>query len=149
MARILAGLFAGVIFGMGLSISGLINPARVIGFLDVAGEWDPSLAFVMLGAVSVTALGYRTVLRRSRPLFEAGFTVPKRADIDPQMTIGAGLFGVGWGLSGICPGPALSGLGFGASQSIAFVAAMLLGMIVARQSSPLFDRLKWKTKSAP
>lgn len=148
MTRIIAGLLSGVIFGMGLSVSGMINPAKVIGFLDIAGDWDPSLAFVMLGAVLVTALGYRTVLRRNRPLFEPGFILPTRRDVDPQMIVGAGLFGVGWGLSGICPGPALAGLGFGAMESVVFVAAMLIGMIVARQGGPVFDQLKWKARSA-
>ncbi len=148
MGRIVAGLIAGALFGAGLSISGMINPAKVIAFLDVAGAWDPSLAFVMLGAVAVTALGYRTVLRRDRPLFEPGFSLPARRDIDPTLLLGAGLFGIGWGLGGYCPGPALAGLGFGAVETLAFVAAMLVGMVVARQCSALFAGLKWKARSA-
>lgn len=132
MARIFAGLVAGLLFGAGLSISGMINPAKVIGFLDIAGAWDPSLAFVMLGGVVVTAIGYRTVLRRGQPMFEPGFTLPTRRDIDPSLLLGAGLFGIGWGLGGYCPGPALAGLGLGSLETLIFVAAMLLGMAAAR-----------------
>src|SRR5690242_20545478 len=103
MPRILSGLIAGLLFGAGLSISGMINPEKVIGFLNIAGDWDPSLAFVMLGGVVVTAIGYRTVLRRSQPLFEPSFTLTTRRDIDPSLLLGAGLFGIGWGLGGYCP----------------------------------------------
>jgi uncharacterized membrane protein YedE/YeeE len=138
MARILAGLAAGLLFGAGLSISGMINPAKVIAFLDLAGAWDPSLAFVMLGAVAVTAIGYRLVLQRDKPLFEPGFAVPTRRDIDLPLLLGAGLFGIGWGLGGYCPGPALAGLGFGNLPTLVFVAAMLGGMIAARHSAGLF-----------
>jgi uncharacterized membrane protein YedE/YeeE len=141
MKRILAGVIAGALFGAGLSVSGLIDPAKVAGFLDVAGAWDASLAFVMLGAVTVTAIGYRIVLRRSRPLFDAGFVLPTRTDIDPALALGAALFGIGWGLSGYCPGPALAGLGFGSMEAYAFVAAMLIGMGLARLSAPVFNRL--------
>lgn len=148
MQRILVGLAAGLLFGAGLSISGMVNPAKVIGFLDLAGSWDPSLAFVMLGGVAVTAIGYRTVLRRGQPMFEPIFNVPTRSDIDPSLLLGAGLFGIGWGLGGYCPGPALAGLGFGSGETIAFVAAMLLGMIAARRSSKFFSRLAWRTKSS-
>ena len=146
MARTLAGLVGGLLFGAGLSISGMINPAKVIGFLDLAGAWDPSLAFVMLGAVAVTAVGYRTVLCRDQPLLESTFTLPTRRDIDLPLLLGAGLFGIGWGLGGYCPGPALAGLGFGNLQTLVFVAAMLVGMIAARQSADFLGRLKWKAK---
>jgi hypothetical protein len=146
MKRILGGLAAGLLFGAGLSVSGMINPAKVIGFLDLAGAWDPSLAFVMLGGVTVTAIGYRTVLRRGQPMFEPHFTLPTRTDIDLPLLLGAGLFGIGWGLGGYCPGPALAGLGFGATPTLAFVAAMLLGMLAARRSSTFFSRLAEKTK---
>ncbi len=148
MARILGGLIAGLLFGVGLTISGMINPAKVIGFLDVFGAWDPSLAFVMLGGVAVTAVGYRTVLRRSQPLFEPGFTLPTRRDIDLPLLLGAGLFGIGWGLGGYCPGPALAGLGFGSVETLGFVGTMLLGMFVARQSAGWLGSLKLKTNRA-
>jgi len=138
MGRILGGLIAGLLFGVGLSISGIINPEKVVAFLDLAGDWDPSLAFVMLGGVAVTAIGYRTVLRRGRPLFEPAFMLPMRNDIDPSLLLGAALFGIGWGLGGYCPGPALAGLGFGNSETLAFVAAMTLGMLAARASGKFF-----------
>lgn len=148
MGRILGGLTAGLLFGAGLTISGMINPAKVIGFLDLAGAWDPSLAFVMLGGVAVTAVGYRTVLRRGQPMFEPRFNLPTRNDIDPSLLLGAGLFGIGWGLGGYCPGPALAGLGFGIPETLVFVAAMLLGMVAARLSGKFFSGLTWKPRSA-
>ncbi|MGE3474363.1 MAG: DUF6691 family protein [Rhodospirillaceae bacterium] len=140
MPRILGGLIAGLLFGAGLSMSGMMNPAKVIGFLDITGNWDPSLAFVMLGGLIVTALGYKFVLRRDRPLFETGFAVPARRDIDPSLLLGAGLFGLGWGLAGYCPGPALAGIGFGNIETLTFVAAMLAGMIAARRSAGFLSR---------
>lgn len=148
MRRSLGGLMAGLLFGAGLSISGMINPEKVVGFLNIAGDWDPSLAFVMLGGVVVTAIGYRTVLRRSQPLFEPNFTLPTRRDTDPSLLLGAGLFGIGWGLGGYCPGPALAGIGLGHPETMAFVAAMLAGMVLARKSAGFLARLQWKTKGA-
>lgn len=148
MERIFGGLIAGLLFGVGLLISGMINPAKVIGFLDLAGNWDPSLAFVMLGGVTVTAVGYRTVLRRGQPMFEPRFTLPTRNDIDPSLLLGASLFGIGWGLGGYCPGPALAGLGFGRPETIVFVTAMLIGMIGARISGKFFSRISWKQNDA-
>ncbi len=132
MKQILAGAATGMLFGAGLSVSGMINPAKVIAFLDLAGGWDPSLAFVMLGAVAVTAIGYRLVLRRRGPVFGSAFSLPLRRDIDPALLGGAVLFGVGWGLGGYCPGPALAALGFGQTPTLVFVAAMAAGMMAAR-----------------
>ena len=132
MKRLLGGLAAGLVFGAGLSISGMINPAKVIGFLDIAGAWDPSLAFVMLGAVAVTAIGYRTVLRRGQPMFEPRFSLPTRRDIDPSLLLGASLFGIGWGLAGLGPGPALVDLAIAPGSIGLFVASMLAGMAVFR-----------------
>lgn len=133
MTRVLGGLLAGLLFGAGIALSGMINPAKVAAFLDVAGAWDPSLAFVMLGAVAVTAVGYRLAFRRARPLFAAGFTLPTRSELDFQLLAGAAIFGVGWGLGGYCPGPALAGLAFGAPETLGFVAGMVAGMILARR----------------
>ncbi len=132
MARALAGLLAGLLFGAGLALSGMINPAKVVAFLDIAGAWDPSLAFVMIGAVAITAAGYQLSFLRTRPLFDAGFTLPTREDIDARAVGGAAIFGIGWGIGGYCPGPALAGLGFAATETVAFVAAMVVGMILAR-----------------
>ena len=132
MKQVVAGAATGMLFGAGLSVSGMINPAKVIAFLDIAGEWDPSLAFVMLGALAVTAAGYRLVLRRARPVCGSAFSLPLRRDIDPALLLGAVLFGIGWGLGGYCPGPALAALGFGQTPTLVFVAAMVAGMMAAR-----------------
>lgn len=132
MLRACAGLVAGLLFGAGLTLSGMINPAKVTAFLDIAGVWDPSLAFVMFGAVAVTATGYRLTFLRTRPLFEAAFDLPARRDVDPRLLVGASIFGVGWGLTGYCPGPALAGLSAGQSGTAVFVATMLAGMALAR-----------------
>jgi hypothetical protein len=133
MVRILAGLAAGLLFGAGLALSQMIDPAVVLAFLDVAaiasGGWNPALALVMIGALAVTTVGYRLVFRRGRPLFEAGFSVPTTRVIDRPLLTGATLFGLGWGLVGYCPGPAIAGLGFGGGKTWAFVAAMLAGMV--------------------
>lgn len=139
MNRTLGGLIAGLLFGSGLAISGMINPAKVLGFLDIAGNWDPALAFVMVGAVSVAAIGYRLVLRRDRPLFESTFAVPTRRDFDAPLLVGAAVFGLGWGLAGYCPGPALASFGFGNPETFVFVAAMIAGMLAARH--PAVGRL--------
>ena len=125
-------LLAGLIFGFGLIISGMINPERVLGFLDIAGAWDPSLAFVMGGAVVVTFFGYRYVLGRKTPLFEESFQVPTNTLIDQKLVGGALLFGVGWGIVGLCPGPAIAGIVVDPTSIGIFVAAMLAGMFMAR-----------------
>ena len=130
--RILASLLAGLLFGAGLAISQMINPAKVLAFLDITGAWDPSLAFVMLGAVVVTALGYRFVLRQPKPLLDDSFSVPTRTDVDGRLVIGAAIFGVGWGLGGYCPGPAIASIGFGAMETVVFVIFMAVGMIGGR-----------------
>src|SRR5512134_659760 len=130
--RVLAGLLAGLLFGAGRAISQMINPAKVLAFLDVAGTWDPSLAFVMLGAVVVTALGYRFVLRQPKPLLDDSFSMPTRTDVDGRLVIGAAIFGVGWGLGGYCPGPAIASIGFGTMETIVFVIFMAIGMIAGR-----------------
>ncbi len=142
MGRTFSGLLAGLVFGVGLTISGLVDPSKVVAFLDVAGSWDPSLGFVMLGGIAVAAVGFKLVLRRSQPVFESKFTLPTRKDIDRNLVVGAGLFGIGWGLAGYCPGPALAGLGLGAIEAVVFVAAMVVGMFVVRQSGGLISRAR-------
>jgi len=121
---------AGLLFALGLALGGMTQPAKVLGFLDVAGAWDPSLAFVMAGAVAVHALGYRLVARRRSPLFAASFALPTRTDLEPRLVGGGVLFGVGWGLSGYCPGPALTAASSGSLPAIVVAAAMLLGMLL-------------------
>lgn len=131
-----AALFAGLIFGLGLVVSQMTNPAKVISFLDLFGDWDPSLAFVMGSALIVTALGYRFVLKRKAPVFADRFQVPTRTDLDTRLILGAALFGVGWGLVGLCPGPAIAGLVIGGPQLLIFIGAMAAGMALFE----VFDR---------
>lgn len=128
MLKMVSALLSGALFGVGLAISGMANPAKVIGFLDVAGDWDPTLIFVMGGALLVALVAFRFVLRRDRPVLDEGFSLPKRTDVDGRLVGGASLFGIGWGLSGFCPGPAVVGLTTGLPAVLAFFAAMLAGM---------------------
>jgi uncharacterized protein len=125
-------LLAGVIFGAGLAVSDMVNPARVLNFLDFAGHWDPTLMFVMAGGLGVAALGYRLVLRRSSPVLGEKFYLPAQQQIDLRLVGGSALFGIGWGLAGICPGPAFADLVTLQPKVLLFVAAMLVGMIAAR-----------------
>ena len=122
----------GALFGTGISMSGMANPAKVINFFDVAGTWDPSLAFVMGGAVIVTFFGYRWVLARSAPVFELSFDVPSNRKLDARLLTGSAIFGVGWGIAGFCPGGALPALGTFDSQVIMFVASLVAGMLATR-----------------
>lgn len=132
----------GALFGAGLVVAGMTQPAKVIGFLDVARGWDPSLGFVMAGAVTVYALGFRWIgRRRAEPWFDGRFHLPTRRDVDAALLAGSALFGIGWGLGGFCPGPGLVAAASGSATGLAFVGAMLLGMVaegaVARRRRPL------------
>jgi uncharacterized membrane protein YedE/YeeE len=126
--RIFAALGCGFIFGLGLAISGMMNPAKVIGFLDVAGSWDPTLAFVMGGALLVTVPAYRLILGRGHPVLAGGFSLPSNTRLDTPLILGSALFGVGWGLVGFCPGPAVAAVVTGLPAVLGFVAAMVAGM---------------------
>lgn len=139
---ILINLLIGLLFGVGLVISGMSDPAKVLNFLDVFGTWDPSLALVMGGAVIVAFVGYRLILKRDRPLLSDRFHLPTRTDIDSRILIGPAIFGIGWGLGGFCPGPALTALSLGAAGTFAFVPAMFAGMWAARMATatPLLRR---------
>jgi uncharacterized membrane protein YedE/YeeE len=130
--RALAGLAAGLLFGLGLALSGMMNPVRVLGFLDVAGKWDPSLAFVLAGAVAVSTAGVLIARRRAHPAFAARFNWPDTRGIDRRLVLGAMVFGVGWGLAGFCPGPAIAALTLGYGKCFLFAAAMLAGMALHR-----------------
>jgi uncharacterized membrane protein YedE/YeeE len=130
--RVLAGLLCGLVFGVGLVVSGMADPAKVLNFLELAGSWDPSLLFVMAAAVAVTFFGYRLARRRGQPLFGAQLDFSTRRAIDPRLAGGAAIFGLGWGLSGFCPGPAFTAVTSGAAGSLAFIPAMLVGMWLAR-----------------
>lgn len=141
MRQILAALGSGTLFGLGLTISRMVDPAKVLGFLDITGKWDPSLALVLAGATGTAAIGFRLVLgSRTAPLFADSFNLPTARVIDWRLVIGAAIFGGGWGLVGLCPGPALAGLGFAFQPVAVFVAAMLTGMaafeLMGRLQSP-------------
>jgi uncharacterized membrane protein YedE/YeeE len=136
MGIVFSGLFAGLLFGAGLAVSGMIDPAKVIGFLDIAGDWDPTLAFVMAGALIAAALGYALARRRERPVFGLRMDIPTRRAIDARLLLGAALFGAGWGLAGFCPGPAIAALATGLWPVVLYVAAMLAGMALFRLVPP-------------
>ncbi len=125
----LAALGAGFLFGAGLLLAGMTNPAKVLGFLDVTGRWDPSLALVMVGAIGVHTVLLRLILRRPRPLFAPSFQLPRRTRIDAPLVLGAALFGVGWGLGGVCPGPGIVDAASGSVYAVVFTAAMALGSV--------------------
>ena len=128
MPLILSAFASGLIFGLGLVISQMVNPAKVLAFLDVFGDWDPTLAVVMGAAVAASALGHFVAKRRGVPVFASRLEIPMRRDLEPRLLAGAAIFGVGWGLVGFCPGPALTALPLGLWQVFVFVASMLAGM---------------------
>ena len=132
MRHAIAAAFAGLLFGYGLSLSRMVDRHVVLGFLDVTGHWDPTLVFVLAGAVGVALVGYRLVLARARPVLAQTFQIPTRTSIDAPLLIGAAVFGVGWGLSGYCPGPAISASALGVANALVFLASMLAGMMVYR-----------------
>ena len=128
MRLTLASLLAGLVFGLGLIVSGMANPAKVLGFLDLAGAWDPSLALVMAGAIAVGSIAFAAAGRRTHSLIGAEMKLPSARHIDRRLVVGSTLFGIGWGLAGFCPGPALVAVGLGEVKALVFVAAMLVGM---------------------
>lgn len=132
MRNILSALVLGILFGAGLAVSDMINPARVLAFLDLFGEWDPSLAFVMGGAMIPAAIAYLLSRKMIQPLMHDQFHIPTNRTVDSQLLLGGLLFGAGWGLVGYCPGPAIAGLAFGTWQTFVFVAAMGVGMWLYR-----------------
>ena len=127
MIRQIVALLTGILFGLGLAVSQMINPEKVLAFLDIAGNWDPSLALVMGGAVGVTLLTFWPVLRLPKPLFANRFEIPGMDAIDGPLLAGAAIFGVGWGISGYCPGPAIASLTFGSSEPVIFIIAFIVG----------------------
>jgi uncharacterized protein len=132
MPLVLSAFASGLLFGLGLLVSQMVNPAKVLAFLDIFGAWDPSLAFVMGGAVAVSAVGYQIARRRGVPVLAPRLEIPTRRDLDARLIGGAALFGIGWGLAGLCPGPALAALTFGPPEVFAFAAAMIGGMALCR-----------------
>ena len=132
MAKVISSFAVGLLFGLGLLVSQMANPAKVLAFLDIFGDWDPSLALVMAGAVVISALGYVLARRRGTPVLATKLEIPTRRELDPRLILGAAIFGIGWGLVGLCPGPALTILTIAPWQAGLFVAAMLAGMALFR-----------------
>ena len=128
MTTVFTSLLAGLVFGLGLIVSGMANPAKVLGFLDLTGSWDPSLAFVMAGAIAVGVIAFAVARRRTRTFLGGVMQLPTSRDIDRRLVIGSALFGIGWGVAGFCPGPGLVALGMGEVKALVFVLAMLVGM---------------------
>ena len=142
--NLMPALLAGTLFGAGLTVSGMTDPQRVRGFLDLFGQWDPTLAFVMSGAVLVMAIAWRLQRHMGRPLLAEKFVLPARSDLDARLIGGSVLFGIGWGLAGLCPGPAIASLALAPAAVLPFVVAMLAGMTIHRllTSSTPFPKLK-------
>lgn len=134
--KAIVGLLCGLVFGVGLAMSDMTDTSVVLGFLDVTGAWNPDLAFVMGGAVLVTLIAFRFVLRMKRPILNPRFTLPKSSVIDGRLLGGAAIFGIGWGIYGYCPGPALAALSYMDSKTAMFVVAMLIGMALANKAAP-------------
>jgi uncharacterized membrane protein YedE/YeeE len=132
MLRIISAGAIGLVFGSGIAISGMANPAKVLNFFDIFGTWDPSLALVMAAALTVTAIGYRFVLKRSRPILEPTFHLPGNRKLDVPLLAGSAAFGIGWGITGFCPGGAIPALGLGEPSAWIFVGSMLAGIAAAR-----------------
>ena len=130
MKQKLIALLSGLLFGLGLSLSQMIDRDRVLGFLDVSGDWDPTLLFVLGGAVTVTVIAFRFVLRLPRPIFNSKFYLPTRKDIDLPLILGTAIFGIGWGIAGYCPGPGITALVLGTSNPVLFVIAFIVGSLI-------------------
>jgi uncharacterized membrane protein YedE/YeeE len=136
----LTAAVSGALFGVGLAVAGMTRPEKVIGFLNLFRGWDPSLAFVMGGAIAVHALAWRVLRRRPSPLLGGRFLVPTRRDLDARLLVGAAVFGVGWGLGGFCPGPGLASLATGAPTVVVFAVALVVGNLAAARSEPAIER---------
>ncbi len=147
--EVLVSFISGLLFSVGLAVAGMTQPGKVVAFLDVAGDWDPSLAFVMMGAIAVYFLANRLIQKRAMPWVGSMFHLPTRRDIEPRLVVGAGLFGIGWGLAGYCPGPGLSSLGTGTVNAFAFVASMSVGMLLFEVLQKLRTRRVQTATSEP
>ena len=132
-AKNASALAAGLLFGLGLAISQMVNPEKILDFLDVTGDWDPSLALVMAGAVGVAMLAFRLVLKRKQPIFDDDFHLPRLTKVDRSLLVGSGVFGLGWGIGGYCPGPGIAALSAGSVEALVFVAGMVLGSVLYRR----------------
>ena len=146
--RFVLGLFSGLVFGLGLVISGMSNPAKVLNFLDLAGTWDPSLAFVMAGASVTAFVGYRLVWRRPAPLFDNRYHTPMSSEIDRSLVLGAALFGIGWGIGGFCPGPAWTALPLLSPGVLIWLPAMIVGLWIGNRAKSVISSPALTTKGA-
>lgn len=135
MKAFASAFLAGLVFSLGLGVSGMTRPSKVVGFLDFAGNWDPSLALVMVGAIAAHALSYRWIVRRPSPVLTAEFQIPTNRTIDVRLLAGSAVFGIGWGIGGYCPGPALVSIGGATSAALFFVPAMCAGMLLADRTT--------------
>lgn len=149
LAGYAASLASGLLFGAGLAVAGMTRPEKVIGFLSFTRGWDPSLMFVMAGAIGVHAIAWRLIKRRPSPLLSARFAVPTRRDIDARLVAGAAIFGVGWALAGLCPGPAIASASTFAPGILAFLVAMFAGNLLAVRADPWIERLLKRSPPAP
>ncbi len=140
--KLIYALFTGIVFGVGLSISGMMNPAKVLNFFDVAGTWDASLVFVMGGAITVTFIGYRLVWRRAGPIFGDRFQIPSSNAVDARLVGGSAIFGIGWGIAGFCPGAAIPALGTGRWEVMLFLVAVTVGFYARRLMASLLSEVK-------
>ena len=139
MLKYISSAIAGGVFGFGIAISGMANPAKVLNFFDIFGTWDPSLVFVMGGAMITALIGYRLVFGvQKRPLFEVSFSLPSAKQIDRRLILGSIMFGIGWGIAGFCPGGAIPTFGLGHSETYIFIASLVVGILVARRINPFF-----------
>lgn len=139
MKAVLAAFAAGLVFAIGLALAGMTQPGKVVAFLDLFGRWDPSLAFVMGGAIAVYAVAYRLIRRRATPVLDPTFHLPTKTRIEPRLMTGAALFGIGWGIAGYCPGPALTSLASGSRSAVILVAAMIVGMLLEQAYEAFVD----------
>ncbi|MBL4583962.1 MAG: YeeE/YedE family protein [Pseudomonadales bacterium] len=142
-----SSLLSGVVFGLGMAISGMTNTQRVQGFLDLAGAWDPTLAFVMAGGIFITGTGFKFIFKKQTPLFSDLFHLPTKMRIDKPLIFGALLFGAGWGLVGYCPGPAIAGITYGYNSTLIFIAAMVIGMLITNPLSNIFSTVLGSSKA--
>lgn len=141
MKKLASAFLIGAVFGLGIAVSGMINPAKVLNFFDLAGTWDPSLAFVMAGGLAVAFVGYRLIFAQRRaPMLAPAFSLPAQRVVDRELVGGAAIFGIGWGLAGFCPGGAVPALGLGYSQTLVFLAAMIGGIVIARAIRTVLPR---------
>lgn len=132
MTKLISPLLIGIVFGLGIAISGMANPAKVLNFFDIAGTWDPSLLLVMFSAMFTAMIGYYLVFKRPAPVFEEKFSLPTSRVIDTKLVVGSAAFGIGWGITGFCPGGAIPAIGTGRTEVFVFMAAMIAGIVVAR-----------------